>query len=963
MKRAYGWLLLSLFSAGVHAVDPTCDTSWSKTATTWTCTGNGKVSFASNSSFLPAANLTIVANNGFVLSGNTVGSATIRVGLQSDYGEFSISGGTLYGNLTASSARVSVTGASINGTITTGGDIVLSSSTVTGLVTSNSNTISATNSNLQSGLTSRSGITLTGGSVNGAITMTARNIVRLTGVTMPTGSISGASSVYLDNSDLGSTSAKVNVTTDSNDIYVQGGSVIYGDLSAAVNSNGTVQVQSGQVYGTCLPKSNPVNACNASPPPSVHHYELSYSSPGLTCEAEPVTIKACTDQACTALYSGATSVTLAATNSGSWSNASPTFNAGSASSTLRKTSTGASVISLSAASPTPSNAVVCKNAGATDSSCSISFADTGLKIFATDGVSAVPDLVAGVSYTVKLRAVQTNPTTGACQARVQGNRTVGVAFRCLDPTTCIAGQQISQGGFSIGGTAASSSPSYTDVPLTFDNNGTASVPFSYSDVGQIALHARLILAASGNEPGITLTAPAATPVVRPYEIRVTKVSTADGLVDSPATTSSGSGFLPAGTAFRVQLDVLNAAGNRTPNFGREISAEKLSVSFAALMYPPAPASPGIAPPEIGVLSNTDQFVAVSGSAGRFQNSQLAWSEAGSFRLNGRLADGNYLGAGNVTNVPQSVTIGRFYPQHFLLSSISADGICSGNGQPFSYLSQPGLPLRFVLQAVGMQNQLLQNYDSQLYTGTQANKGVAAIALVAENNGSPHQPGLQSRLAGLPLTQWARGEYSFNADVSTIQLNRLAAANQATSVDGPLLNLQFGVRVASEIDNRNLQASLLTMNASTAGACATCDAAKLGTEQKFYFGRLRLENVYGNAFQAAPVVLKAEVWNGSQFVPHSADSCSAVQPTALAATGTPVLSVSGTQGVLSGGVNPNNSLLLSAPGQNGSYSLQYQAPVWLKFNWNTGVAGDEHPTATALFGRYRGNDRLIYQREQ
>lgn len=963
MKPSYGWLLLSLFSAGAQAVDPTCDTSWSKTATTWTCTGNGTIKFEKGTSFVPAANLTLIADNGFEVREVTVGSANIRVNFQSNYGAYDIRDSRVYGNLSASSAVFDLRSSTVNGTITTGGNISLDASTVTGLVTSNSNTISATNSNLQSGLTSRSGITLTGGSVNGAITMTARNIVRLTGVTMPTGSISGASSVYLDNSDLGSASAKVNVTTDSNDIYVQGGSVIYGDLSAAVNSNGTVQVQSGQVYGTCLPKSNPVNACNASPPPSVHHYELSYSSPGLTCEAEPVTIKACTDQACSTLYSGATSVTLAATNSGSWSNASPTFNAGSASSTLRKTSTGPSVISLSAASPTPSNAVVCKNAGATDSSCSISFADTGLKIFATDGVSAVPDLVAGVSYTVKLRAVQTDSTTGACQARVQGNRTVGVAFRCLDPTTCIAGQQISQGGFGIGGTAASSSPSYTDVPLTFDNNGTASVPFSYSDVGQIALHARLILAASGNEPGITLTAPAATPVVRPYEIRVTKVSTADGLVDSPATTSSGSGFLPAGTAFRVQLDVLNAAGNRTPNFGREISAEKLSVSFAALMYPPAPVSPGIAPPQNGVLSNTDQFVAVSGSAGRFQNSQLAWSEAGSFRLNGRLADGNYLGAVNVTNVPQSVTIGRFYPQHFLLSSISADGICSGNGQPFSYLSQPGLPLRFVLQAVGMQNQLLQNYDSQLYTGTLANKGVAAVALVAENNGSPHQPDLQSRLAGLPLTQWARGEYSFNADVSTIQLNRLAAANQATSIEGPLLNVQFGVRVTNEIDNRNLQTSLLTMNASTAGTCATCDAAKLGTEQKFYFGRLRLENVYGNAFQAAPVVLKAEVWNGSQFVLHSADSCSAVQPTALTATGTPVLSVSGTQGVLSGGVNPNNSLLLSAPGQNGSYSLQYQAPVWLKFNWNTGVAGDEHPTATALFGRYRGNDRLIYQREQ
>ena len=125
----------------------------------------------------------------------------------------------------------------------------------------------------------------------------------------------------------------------------------------------------------------------------------------------------------------------------------------------------------------------------------------------------------------------------------------------------------------------------------------------------------------------------------------------------------------------------------------------------------------------------------------------------------------------------------------------------------------------------------------------------------------------------------------------------------------------------------------------------------------------MENAYANAFQAASVVLKAEVWNGSQFVLHNADSCSDVQPASLSVTGTPALTVSGSNSTLSLGVNPTNSLLLSAPGQNGSWSLQYQAPIWLKYNWDPSAAGDEHPTATALFGRYRGNDRLIYQREQ
>lgn len=946
------WLLLVLltvFSRNALAVDPVCDTTWTKTSSSWTCNGNGKVTFSSNTSFVPTGNLTLIANNGFVLSGNIVGSANIRVNFESSYGDYSISGSTIYGNLTASSGTYSISSSTVNGSITTGGNITLTSTTVTGLVTSSSNTITATNSNLQAGLTSRSGITLSGGTVNGAITMTALNTVRLTGVTMPTGSISGASHVYLDNSKLGSASAKVNVTTDSNDIYVQGGSVIYGNLSAAVNSNGTVQVQSGSVYGTCLPKSNPVNACNATPPASVHHYELSYASPGVTCEAEPVTIKACTNAACTTLYSGTTSVTLAATNGGSWTNSSPTFSAGSASSALRQTSPVSSVISLNSASPAAISTQVCKNAGAVDSSCSISFADTGLKIFDTDGVSAVPALTAGVDRTVKLRAIQTNPVTGACQARVQGTRNVGVAFRCLNPSTCVSGQTVSQGAYGIGGTAASSSPSYINVPLTFDSNGTASVPFNYSDVGEIALHARLVLAASGNDPAITLTAPAAATVVRPYEIRVTAITSADGSIPNPATTSSGNGFVAAGEPFRVQLDVLNFAGNRTPNFGKESTPELPNVAFDSLVYPTGGSG------NSATLQNTGNFSAVSGTAGRFQNAQLVWLEAGSFKLKGGLVGNDYLGQPDVSQKPASNTIGRFYPQHFVLSNDSSANLCGSGSTAFSYMSQPGVPLNFTLEAVNTAGTRLLNYNSA--GGSPIYNETAVIDLVAENNGSSHTASLGGRLTGQPTPTWQQGRYQFSA--STLQLER------GSSIDGPFLNFQPGIKVVKERDNRNLASNLLTMNATTNASCAVtaCDAAPIGNELKFYYGRHRLENAYANAFQAASVVLKAEVWNGSQFVLHSADICSEVKPASLNVTGTPALTVSGSNTTLASGVNPINTLLLSAPGQNGSWDLQYQAPVWLKYNWNTSTAGDEDPSATALFGRYRGNDRLIYQREQ
>ena len=937
--------LLTLFSAGALAVDPVCDTTWTKTSSSWTCNGNGRVTFTSNTSFIPSGNLTLIANNGFVLSGNIVGSASIRVNMQSSYGDYAITGSTVFGNLSASSGIFNVAGSTLNGTINTVGNITLGTTTVTGLVTSSSNTVTLSNSNLQAGITAHSGITANGGTINGAITMTALNIVRLTGVTMPTGSISGASHVYLDNSDLGSASARVDVTTGSNDIYVQGGSVIYGNLSAAVNFNGTVQVQSGTVYGTCLPKSDPINACNATPPASVHHYELSYSSPGVTCEAEAVTIRACTDAACTTLFNGATSVTLAASNGGSWSNASPAFSAGTASSALRKTTTGASVISLSAASPAASNALVCLNAGVPDSSCSMSFAETGLRIFATNGSSPVPAQRSGTFYNATLRAIQTNPVTGACQARVQGNRTVSVGFRCTDPAACIAGQVVRIGNVNVPGTSAANSISYTSVPLSFNASGTAPLRFRYTDVGRIALQAELNIAASGNEPAITLVAPAADFVVRPSRINVTAVTLANGVGNNPATTNAGVGFVPAGTPFRVQLEVRNALGARTPNFGNESTPQRLTVGYVNLAYPTG-GTGGAA-----FLLNTGTFTPVSGVPGRFQNSQISWLEAGSFRLRGQLTNNSYLGSGDVPSRPNSAIIGRFYPQHFVLSNISSANICNAGSPAFSYLSQPGVPLSFELQAVNTAGTRLLNYHSATYTNT------AVIGLVAENNGSSHSPNLGTRLSGQPSPTWQQGRYQFNA--SALQLAR------GSAVDGPFLNVQPGIKVLSELDNRNLQSTALTMNAATSGTCAgaACDAAPLGSELKFYYGRHRLENVYGNAFQAAPVMLKAEVWNGSQFVLHSADSCTPVDSAFLTATGTPALTKSGGNTTLGAGVNALNSLLLAPPGQNGSWTLQYAAPTWLKYDWKPATAGDENPAATALFGRYRGNDRLIYQREQ
>jgi MSHA biogenesis protein MshQ len=53
-------------------------------------------------------------------------------------------------------------------------------------------------------------------------------------------------------------------------------------------------------------------------------------------------------------------------------------------------------------------------------------------------------------------------------------------------------------------------------------------------------------------------------------------------------------------------------------------------------------------------------------------------------------------------------------------------------------------------------------------------------------------------------------------------------------------------------------------------------------------------------------------------------------------------------------------------KKGSLDFEYQVPPWLQYDWNGNSdnddALDQNPTAKITFGLFRGNDRIIYQRE-
>ncbi len=457
--------------------------------------------------------------------------------------------------------------------------VTLKDASINGAITSNSGTITSNNSQLTGNLTAQSGISLTGGTLAGHILQKANNPVTLTNVSMSSGSIKGASTVTLSGSTLGNSSNKVEVKSESGDISLSNNSVLYGDAIAVEGQTwGKVNISSGsKVYGRCHFQAVPPEACQAQPPaPTVHHYELSYQSPALTCEAETVSLRACVDQACSNLYQGEASVRLSATNNASWASGTLYFSYGQTSNALRKTTAGLTELGIASATPAATSALVCKNGGQV-SNCSLDFAATALKITAADGSSAWPHQVAGTDYIGRVKAIQTNPETGACQARVKGIREVGLAFRCLNPGSCISTER---GHFySVAVAGSGNSPAYSNVNLTFDNNGVAPLRFRYSDVGQIALYAQLQLTALGNEPAITLTATPASLVVKPDRLVVASVSAATGGTN-PGTTASGVGFTAAGSLFQVELEARNSLDQPTPNFGRESLPEKLRLAIS-----------------------------------------------------------------------------------------------------------------------------------------------------------------------------------------------------------------------------------------------------------------------------------------------------------------------------------------------------------------------------------------------
>jgi MSHA biogenesis protein MshQ len=456
---------------------------------------------------------------------------------------------------------------------------------------------------------------------------------------------------------------------------------------------------------------------------------------------------------------------------------------------------------------------------------------------------------------------------------------------------------------------------------------SASYAFNYADVGLVELFMR-------NSVATTQKGTSGQFVVKPYNLVLSEIKpTANAagrcaVATSPAPTltcaslaADAATFVKAGETFSVTVTALASSGSATPNFGKEKAPESVKLSPGNMVT-------GMLSPPPAVNGSFANF-----NAGVANGSAFNWSEVGIITLTPQIADGNYLGVGDVVGTV-SGNVGRFYPDHF--DTTLTPGCSAGS---FTYSGQP---FTLVLNARNASSDLTLNYAGSAGGGPGFSRNVA----LSEANS----------VAGYLSV----GSVSSSAFAAGVASTTTAFSFNAVSTPPSLIKLR----------------AVDTDSVSSASSSEGVSYVRIG--------RARLDNAYGSELLSLPMQFALEYWGPKGWTKNTSDSCTGISSsnfsfdfstpagttnkpnnmsackTALTVTGTaPDYLLSLALGM--GAVSSNGQCL--AVGGAGSADVPAQLP-WLQFNWKG--AGLTNPSARALFGIYKKDSAsgvgTIYRRE-
>ncbi|MBU2882694.1 hypothetical protein KO525_07870 [Psychrosphaera sp. B3R10] len=701
----------------------------------------------------------------------------------------------------------------------------------------------------------------------------------------------------------------------------------------------------------------------------IDHYRIEHDGNGLTCLADTVKVKACKDASCSELV--VTDVIGNIISSGTQGTTGLSFDNGVQQLNLTQTNSGTISLSLSGMSPAATNEMQCLNTSDSTASCNMVFADSGYLV-------SIPDFVAGsITYAqsnggtlASVQAIKADDAGTTCVPAYTGNQSVNVSFNYVSPNTGTQALGFSTDDSSYTPLTAGVASNST---LNFSNaNATAEFYLAYPDAGQLNL--------TFTDPnGVLVAGSVATGndsfVVRPAELQIK-------MQDSSGTDLAGGTYM-AGRPFNLAIQAVNLDGTITPNY----QASALEIN-PLMLGPSVSSGANPSPFFYGSLvsttaGNSDNWTGISTtfSNGVYSSNVASFDEVGEFTLNAR---DTYFGT--EISAASTVSAGRFTPAYFSIIETEAGDIGDTHtagtnefsyiGETLSYATNP----TYQVVARSYKDVTVLNYDGGYNQFSGANEFDLTLRKYTDNATSGlFDGGSLNAITVTDATDWD-GVFEFSLDDS-FSFDKTATPINKFDVD---LALELLASDLTDADGIGYDSD----GSANGIAYEDYDVANIiGAEVRY--GRVKTENNYGPETEGLDWTATVEEYDESTGWTTNLDDIETIfletfvtidglndfdvetastQYTLDDSTGKTY--IVGHSGVSS--VTPNlGEVILSfaAPGDglvggiNIGIDLSTDLP-WLQFDWDgDGTLDTSVPTTSVVFGRYRGNDRIIYRRER
>lgn len=748
---------------------------------------------------------------------------------------------------------------------------------------------------------------------------------------------------------------------------------------------------------------------------SLHHLEIDHD--GTACGSDTVTIKACADLNCTALYGG--SVTMNFTASGgsgtSLSQSNPiTFTGGQTQVTVTQSGSATLTLAATATSPSTANSTTCY-AGST-STCTLVFQSTCFDAVEVNASANTPiyTKLAGTSFNLDVLALSGGSTINAGY-----KGTVNVAL--VNPNAS-SGNCTDTNSSTLTGVTISPSSNYT-----FTGNGAG------KDQGRHTYTFTSTSAASNVKVRIYDTS-IGKPVCSSdnFSIRPAQLNLSAATTDTPPI-SLGSTIFPLSTK-------LNAGGNFT------ISATPVTTGGSSITagYTGTPVfnSTGVTAHDnttvsVGASSGNTLTGVFSAATGGAASGTFQYNDVGAFSVAANtIIDSSFTAVDQVTGVVNGVdhgttgdcgsasvsntlsssrygcnitsgnlqNVGRFYPDHYEVST-TMTASCNGSNGAFTYMDMwtggGGSTLGVYLDvraksANGSTTSRLVPSYSTYYS---------PLPTITVDGVSGTTTGLLSRLSNptFPTPAWdggtgsgvpVGGAFTVQSATSAGQAANFIFNRQTTGPDGPY----DAFAITTSISDPD-QSKITYFN----GSAITPASSVTSSTTRIRYGRLKLGNAFGSELLPLVIPFTAQYWDSSLgWLTNTLDTCTTLSvPTSangfltfyatsstnqltssyLAArmrdsTGALISSGTGVFGVGGASFGGNGRLTLTGTsssttgpgvGHYGYVDITPTVPSYLKFPWGGGAYSDatggsyRSPSSRATFGTYKGPP-TIYIRE-